>query len=105
MEDSAVMAALLERAGRAVKEGGKGRKEVLEAAFAAFDAGRRERTQWLVQDSRRTGDLFEWRVDGVGRDAEKIRVELEKSCARVWEEDVEGMCREAVRDLEGRVGV
>lgn len=43
----------------------------LEAVFAAFDANRRERTQWLVQSSSRVSNLYEWRTE-LGQDYPKI---------------------------------
>ena len=49
----------------------------LEAAFRTFDACRRERTQWLVQNSRVCGDIFQWRFPPNGKDAEQCKKELE----------------------------
>ena len=61
----------------------------LEAAFATFDASRCERTQWLVQSSRRAGNLYEWRTEDVGKDESKIEKRTERkiqgiSGALIW---------------------
>lgn len=98
IEDSAVMAGLLVSAGEELKKDqGLQKSTAIEAAFAAFDASRRPRTQWLVQSSRRVSDLYEWRVDGVGRDAGKIHKELEWRCNTVWQADITEMVEEARR--------
>ncbi|KAH7174606.1 uncharacterized protein B0J16DRAFT_418076 [Fusarium flagelliforme] len=90
IEDSAVMAELL--ADKRVQS-----RSDLETAFAAFDAVRRERTQWLVQSSRFIGDAYEWRAKGVGKDFAGIEreineritkisdVEIARSCEMAWE--------------------
>jgi len=94
------MAGLLVSAGEEIKKNRALQKsEVIQAAFAAFDASRRPRTQWLVQSSRRVSDLYEWRADGVGRDIAKIHQELEWRCNTVWQADVPEMVEEARREF------
>ena len=85
IEDAAVMADLLVDATSA--------KE-FEAAFQAFSDCRKERTQWLVQSSRRTGDLYEWRTE-VGDDVEKLHQECKERNDRIWNADVGELVREA----------
>ena len=94
IEDAAVMAELL-----AEPQVAKGGAKELEAAFQAFSNCRKERTQWLVQSSRRTGDLYEWRAEGVGRDIEKIHAECKERDERIWEADIGEMVQEAKRSL------
>lgn len=103
IEDSAVLAELLVTARSAVADGSVSMAAAVEAAFAAFDACRRPRTQWLVQSSRRTGDLYEWRAEGVGEDIAKIHEELQWRCDRIWKGDVSEMCAEAREELDKRL--
>lgn len=90
IESAAIMAELLadERVGQ---NGHKG----LEAAFKAFTGQRFERTQWLVQSSRRSGDLYEWRAEGVGSDIKKIEDEVRWRCNEIWKGQVEQFVKEA----------
>jgi len=74
-----------------LKAGARG----FEAAFQAFNDNRKERTQWLVQSSRRTGDLYEWRAEGVGKDFEKIHKECKERDEKIWDGQVDDMIAEA----------
>lgn len=74
------------------------RKDI-EAAFAAFDANRRERSQWLVQSSRFIGDCYEWRAPGIGNDFKKIEHEINTRNAIVGDFDMEKMCRDCTEEL------
>ena len=67
----------------------------LEAVFAAFDASRRERCQWLVKSSRWIGDCYEWRAEGVGRDFEKIEDEINRRMNIISGIDIDEVCGEA----------
>ncbi|KAK4547539.1 hypothetical protein LTR36_000496 [Oleoguttula mirabilis] len=90
IEDAAIMADLL--ADPSVHEAGaKG----FEAAFQAYSDCRKERTQSLVQTSRRSGDLYEWRAEGVGADIEKIHKECKAMNEQIWNGQVDEMIREA----------
>lgn len=88
IEDSAILAELL-------KDDAVRSHADLEAVFAAFDAVRRERCQWLVQSSRRIGDCYEWRASGVGRDFKKIESEINERLGIISDIDIEGVCEEA----------
>ncbi|KAM5383377.1 hypothetical protein ACJZ2D_002070 [Fusarium nematophilum] len=96
IEDSAVMAELL--ADEAVQSQGD-----LETVFAAFDASRRERGQWLVQSSRRIGDCYEWRAEGVGRDVKKIENEINERIGIISNVDLMGECKKAREDMKRRL--
>lgn len=98
IEDSAVFAELL--ADDHVQSA-----QDLEAAFAAFNEVRKDRGQWLIKASRRAGDLYEWRADGVGKDFKKIEDEINVSNAVIAEADVRGMCNEATAALAKILGV
>ncbi|KAK3679509.1 hypothetical protein LTR78_001070 [Recurvomyces mirabilis] len=94
IEDTAIMAELL--AEKTVHDAGiKG----IEAAFQAFNDCRLERTQWLVQSSRRTGDLYEWRAEHVGRDIEKIHTECKERDEKIWNVKIDDLITEAKQHL------
>lgn len=67
----------------------------LEHAFAAFSNLRQKRGQFLVQSSRRMGDIYEWRAEGVGRDFGKAAAEIRERCAAIGDVSVREMCDEA----------
>ena len=93
MEDSAVLAELLASPGADTPAG-------LEAVFQAYEQSRRGRTQWLVESSRRVGDLFEWRAEGVGPDVRKIEQELNERHQVIWQGDIDQMIKEAKSHLQ-----
>lgn len=74
-------------------------KDGIVPAFQAFDRSRRERTQWLVQSSRRTGNLYEWRAEGVGEDLDKISAELRERTVKLWNSEIQDLVDEANVDL------
>ena len=76
----------------------------LEQVFATFDAERRERTQWLVQSSRRIGDCYEWRALGIGRNFAKIEREIKERNGLIANVDIAQMCEQARRALSKRLG-
>ena len=79
-----------------VKERGA---EGVKAAFQTFDRCRRERTQWLVQSSRRTGNLYEWRAEGAGDDIQKIAEECQERGDKLWKAQISDMVEEAKKEL------
>lgn len=98
IEDSAVIAELL--ADDRVQA-----PQDLETAFDAFNEYRRARGEWLVKASRRAGDLYEWRADGVGKDFAKIKREIDESNAVIAEASPRKMCAEAREILGKRLGL
>jgi salicylate hydroxylase len=104
IEDSAIMAELLAEVQRRLQStapdgSGLTAADALEVAFQTFDACRRERTQWLVQNSRICGEIYQWRFPPSGNDMEKCKEELEWRARRVWDVDVDGMVKDAVKQL------
>ena len=97
------MAELLATAAKKVKGSKASKNQVLEATFAAFEASRKERTQWLVQSSRLNGDLFEWRAEGYGSNIEMIEKELRERNDIIWNVDMGKMVQGAIEDLEKRL--
>jgi len=96
IEDAAVMAELLTDE-RIARNGGRG----IEAAFKAYSDQRLERTQDLVQSSRRSGNLYEWRAEGVGSDIAKIEEEVTWRCNKIWDGQIEDYIKE-VKELLGK---
>ncbi|KAH6977459.1 salicylate hydroxylase 1 [Ilyonectria sp. MPI-CAGE-AT-0026] len=96
-EDTAVLASLL--ADDKVRT-----STDIEAVFAAFDTSRRKRSQWVVQKSRRGGDLYELRTE-VGNDVQKMAQELREILAVIWDFSIEDAIGEAVDDLRKRLVV
>ena len=92
IEDAAVMCELL--ADQRVKEGGR---KGIEAAFKAFSDSRIERANWLVQSSRRSGDMYEWRVHG--DDAAKIEAECKERDEKIWNSQISDMIEEGRQAL------
>ncbi|KAF4983785.1 hypothetical protein FZEAL_869 [Fusarium zealandicum] len=95
IEDAAVLASLL--ADEKVKT-----TSDIQAAFAAFDSSRRERSQWLVQSCRRAGDLYDLQTE-VGNHFETMAEELRQSMAIIWNYSIEDAIRDAVDDLGKRL--
>ena len=67
------------------------------AAFRAYDAVRRPRTQKLVRTSREAGALYYLSLDGVGADLDKVKRNVDTRHTWLWEEDLEGEVREAMQ--------
>lgn len=63
----------------------------LSSAFAAFDAVRRERTQWFVRSSRDGCDLYEWANEEIGMDPQKCHEDIKTRSHKIWYFDIEGM--------------
>jgi len=94
IEDAAVMCELLDDP-RSKEKGRAG----IEAAFQAFSDSRIERANWLVQSSRRTGDLYEWRAEGVGKDISKIETECRERDEKIWNGQISEMIEEGRKAL------
>ena len=77
--------------------------KALEIAFDSFDTSRRERTQWLVKNSRDTAAIHQWRFPETLRDAEKCRKELDWQARTIWDADIKGMVKEATEKLGKRL--
>ncbi|CAK7203723.1 hypothetical protein SEUCBS139899_006469 [Sporothrix eucalyptigena] len=78
-------------------------KRELPAAFAAFDASRRGRDQWLVASSRRAAELYEWQARG--RDFEGIADEVRARQAYIWNIDLDVGIAAAKKDLRRRLAL
>lgn len=75
----------------------------MDAVFAAFDASRRERDQWLVQSSRRAADVYEWRNAELGRDFDRMHRDMVERQAYIWGIDMDKELEDALLDLKRRL--
>ncbi len=104
MEDVAVLSALLEEL--VANDEAANQTDRLEAVFAAFEASRLERDQWLVQSSRRAADVYDWRLPQTGRDYfEAMQRDIEGRQAVCWGIDLDKAIVEAKTDLRKRYDV
>jgi salicylate hydroxylase len=103
IEDALALATVLELAGdkavETVQQGSDGsrreRSTAVAAALAAYDAVRRERTQWLVRSSREVSKTYEWSNPDCGDDPEKCLRDIEWRAHKIWHFDIDGMIAEA----------
>jgi salicylate hydroxylase len=102
IEDSAILAELLDLAWSRLEEQSTrvSRTETLIKVLEVFDAVRRERTQWLVQSSRESVELYEWRDRLCKRDPSKLKEQILWRNHKIWRVDIEDMVAEANRKLE-----
>lgn len=98
IEDSAVLAALIS------DERVKTRQDI-EQAFAAFDVVRRERVRWLVQSSSHIGNAYEWLAPELKDDFLAIEEDINRRNRIIADVDVQGMCGQAIEELETLLSV
>ena len=104
VEDSLVLAALMEAVKKQAVHGSTGDKaEILRAALATYNDVRYERTQWLVDSSRVVGDLFEWRDPLCGSNAEKFGREIDWRSHEIWDYNVDEMVDNALSQFSRRL--
>lgn len=105
IEDSAVLAELLHVAWASLQTGrtSKAKVEVLEDVLKMFSNIRLERTQWLVQSSRASADLYEWRDEACGKNPVKIKEELLWRNHKIWNVDIEEITNIANKKLENLI--
>lgn len=92
VEDALVLTDLLARVNETNKEG---RSRLLVAALGAYSGVRMARSQWVVQNSREMGEMFEFRYAPAGRDGAKFKTEFETRAKVVWDFDVDVMVEKA----------
>ncbi|KAF5250338.1 hypothetical protein FANTH_4438 [Fusarium anthophilum] len=92
IEDAAVLASIL--AHDTVRAGAD-----IQAAFSAFDRSRRERAQWVVQKSRRAGQIFERQTE-IGVDFRRICEELKETLSTIWDYDIDGAMKTVSIELD-----
>ncbi|KAE9980384.1 hypothetical protein EG328_000319 [Venturia inaequalis] len=97
IEDAAVMASILEDP---LVTGAPG---TIEKAFQTYSKERKVRTQWLVEHSKRQGDLYEGNIPEVGRDFGKMEREIVASNFYIERMDVNELCEKAKAELKLRL--
>jgi salicylate hydroxylase len=99
IEDALALATVLELAVETMQrdcmDGSRRKSTTVAAALAAYDAVRRERTQWLVRSSREVSKTYEWANPECGDDPEKCLRDIEWRAHKIWHFDIEGMMAEA----------
>jgi salicylate hydroxylase len=94
IEDAAVMATIL------ADPKVTGEKGTIEKAFQTFSEERRVRTQWLVQHSRRQGDLYEYRVT---ENVDLIEQEIAANNFCIEGMSVKWLCEKAAKALHRKL--
>ncbi|QMW48718.1 hypothetical protein G4B11_012236 [Aspergillus flavus] len=104
IEDVLALTVLLDMVQSRVKTPG-GRKTVaLQAAFAAFSAVRRDRSQWLVRSSREACEIYEWNDLQCGSDMDKGYDEIKRRSHKIWHFDIDGMLRQLEVEYRKHLG-
>ena len=107
IEDALTLATVLERAAAKVSSSDNklGTEKVVTDAFLAYDAIRRERSQFGAECAHQTIETYSWRNPETGSDTEKIWQDLEKRWDEMWAFDQDAMKENVIRDFEERLRV
>lgn len=97
IEDAAVMATIL------ADPSVTGAPGTIEAAFETFSTERRTRTQWLVQHSRRQGNMYEWTNPDMGKNFDLIEEEITAANYYIEGMNVHELCDKATHALRKRL--
>lgn len=101
IEDALVLASLLEGVDQRVRRsGGVGQGALVERALEVYNEVRYERTQDVVQSTRKACDLFHWKDPEVRKSPEKFGKEITERFYKVWNYDLEGMVKGALVKLD-----
>lgn len=99
IEDALALATVLELAAENIivqgNDGWRRKGATVTAALAAYNAVRRERTQWLVRSSREVCKTYEWANPDCGNDPEKCLRDIEWRAHKIWHFDMDNMLAEA----------
>lgn len=106
IEDVLCLSILVEKTIIAPKDNKTTKGQRLSIAFKTYDAVRRERSQWLVNSSRRVCDLYqqpEWADRKIWTSAEKCFGEIGDRSYKIWHFDDDGMIEEAITGYDQRM--
>ncbi|OQE08997.1 hypothetical protein PENFLA_c121G08476 [Penicillium flavigenum] len=105
VEDALVLSTVLEQAATKMKTHGVAvsKARALTAAFEAYDAVRRERSQWLVRCSRRQGQKVKGLDREIGKDFDKFKKHTKASMDKLFYYDFRAMLQQATDEFEFRV--
>ncbi|KAL1800782.1 hypothetical protein ACET3X_001124 [Alternaria dauci] len=91
MEDAYILSHLIVAAGSI---------DNIEAAFKAYDAVRRPRTQELIQRSMDSALAYDFMIEGVEDDMSKVEDRINRSFSWLWHADLEAQLSSAKKLLE-----
>ncbi|KAI1212031.1 FAD/NAD(P)-binding domain-containing protein [Annulohypoxylon truncatum] len=101
IEDALVLATVLEAVNEKLDvQGQKAKVELCQAALAAYNNMRYDRTQWLVGATREACALFHWQDENVGSDFGKFLPEITKRFHKIWKQDIDEMLRETREEFK-----
>ncbi|KAJ6190001.1 Monooxygenase FAD-binding [Penicillium mononematosum] len=105
VEDALVLSTVLEQAATKLKTHGVAvsKARALTAAFEAYDAVRRERSQWLVRCSRRQGQKVKGLDREIGKDFDKFKEHTKAFMDKLVYYDFKAMLQQATDEFESRV--
>ena len=95
VEDALCLSTVLEDAMAVCQKGEVNLDQAIKMAFQTFQEVRHERSQWLVQSSRRICDVYEFMDAETGTDVEKQFAEIKWRSHKIWFFDIDGMVRES----------
>lgn len=107
VEDALAMAQMLEMATETLQSGATSmtKAQLLSSAFQAFDAVRRERSQWLVHSSRHICDVYEWNDPRTGSNPDRCLEEIKWRSHKIWYFNIEGMLLDARKEYQKIVAI
>ncbi|KAJ5975323.1 hypothetical protein N7481_009030 [Penicillium waksmanii] len=76
---------------------------VISEALAVYSEVRYERSQWLVQSSRRTAELFTWKDREYRTDVEEVGQDIIARSHKLWDYDIDAMVTDTLQMLEKRL--
>ena len=105
VEDALVLSSVLQQAATKMRTHGAAvsKARVLSAAFEAYDAVRRERSQWLVRSSRRQGQKVKGLDPEIGKDFDKFKEDTGAFMEQFFYYDFRAMLQQATDEFERRV--
>jgi salicylate hydroxylase len=105
VEDALVLSTVLEQAATKIRthDVAVSKARVLSAAFEAYNAVRRERSQWLVRCSRRQGQMVKGLDQVIGRDFDKFKKQTKANMDELYCHDFRPMIQQVTDEFEHRV--
>lgn len=105
VEDALVLSSVLQQAATKMRTHrvAVSKARFLSAAFEAYDAVRRERSQWLVRSSRRQGQKVKGLDPEIGKDFDKFKEDTGAFMEQFFYYDFRAMLQQATDEFERRV--
>ena len=100
IEDALALASLMEMIQSTMRNSYVPKSKALSAGFEAFNAVRRERTQWFVDSSRHVCETYEWTNPETGSDPHRCFEDIKWRSDKIWFFDREAMIGDARREFE-----